>query len=161
MENREKNLTLYYEAVRKDLDIVLTSTIPTQKNLMKTIMWVNTSILGFIFTQLKSLPYVEWLIVSIGFSSFAIFLIVYSLKEGQIKYFGHSDLEQLESLESNRTEHIRGIAIMIDTVEQAYNNNIHIVQQRAKKLSGATTFTLFSFLNLSIYAGILANITLH
>lgn len=38
IENREKNLKLHYEAMRKDLDIVLTSMIPTQKNLMKTIM---------------------------------------------------------------------------------------------------------------------------
>ena len=32
----EHNLKLYFDSKRKDLDILLSTTIPTQKNLMKT-----------------------------------------------------------------------------------------------------------------------------
>jgi hypothetical protein len=44
----EENLKDYLDIVKDDLKILLTSTIPTQKNLMKTLLWVNMSILGFL-----------------------------------------------------------------------------------------------------------------
>ena len=51
-ESYEYNLKLYNESIRKDLDITLSS-IPAQKNLMKTILWLNSSIIGLCLTALS------------------------------------------------------------------------------------------------------------
>jgi hypothetical protein len=158
VRNREKNLTIHYDSVRKDLDIVLTSTIPTQKNLMKTILWVNASILAMELTQFSQLPYHEWLSVSMCFSFFAIYIIIYSLKKGQIKYFGEANIEDVESLKDDQFEHIRGLSLMMFTAKDALEKNLNIVQTRAKKLSYATTFTLLSLGVIAIYAVVVANI---
>ena len=49
VKNYESNLKLSYDSIRKDYDIILTSVIPTQKNLIKTYLWLDTFILGICF----------------------------------------------------------------------------------------------------------------
>ena len=160
IENREKNLTLHYESVRKDLDIVLTSTIPTQKNLMKTILWINASIIGAVVVQEAPLLYFKWLLIPFFFSFFAILLIVYSLKKGQTKSFGEADINKIEQLASDKFEHIHGLSIMMYTAKDALEQNLIIVAKRAKNLSGAITFTLVSLLALLLYIVLILNIKL-
>lgn len=160
IENREKNLIIHYESVRKDLDIVLTSTIPTQKNLMKTILWINATIIGFIATQYNNLPYSIAFIVSISYSAFAILIIIYSLKKGRRKAFGQSNVRDLEKIKQDKFEHIRGINHIMRTTEEAFYRNLSITEERAKYLSGATTATLISLIIIFLYAVVVINIKL-
>lgn len=53
VKNYESNLKLSYDSIRKDYDIILTSIIQTQKNLIKTYLWLNTFILGICFFLCK------------------------------------------------------------------------------------------------------------
>ncbi|MDQ7084419.1 MAG: hypothetical protein Q9M36_05605 [Sulfurovum sp.] len=55
-ENNEHNLKLHYEALRKELDIVLTSSIPQQLANMKTLLWVNFIMIGLILQTIKKFP---------------------------------------------------------------------------------------------------------
>lgn len=160
IENREKNLLLHYESVRKDLDIILTSTIPNQKNLMKTILWLNASILGAILTQYKTLPCAICLLPSIAFSFFSLLLILYSLKTGQVKSFGQANIDEIENF-SDEFERISGISFMMFATREAFEHNLNIIERRAKKISKATTFTLVSLIIIMLYGIIAINIKLH
>lgn len=160
IENREKNLKLHYEAMRKDLDITLSTMIPTQKNLMKTIMWVNAIILGLILNNFQKLQYVYFMIPSFAFSAFAFGLILYALKKGRSKSLGHIDTKEIESITQNRFEAIIGLQKLIVATEKALNQNSEIITNRGKKIADAITFTLLSVSIIFIYTILLFNLIL-
>lgn len=160
IENREKNLKLHYEAMRKDLDITLSTMIPTQKNLMKTIMWVNAIILGLILNNFQKLQYAYFMIPSFAFSAFAFGLILYSLKKGRSKSLGHIDTKEIESIAQNRFETIIGLQKLIVATEKALNQNSEIITNRGKKIADSITFTLLSVSIIFIYTILLFNLIL-
>lgn len=49
----EHNLKLHYEAKRKDLDIITSSSIPTQFSIIKTLIWINLVMFGLTATFFK------------------------------------------------------------------------------------------------------------
>lgn len=160
IENREKNLKLHYEAMRKDLDIVLTSMIPTQKNLMKTIMWINAIVLGLILNNFLEFKYAFCMIPSFIFSAIAFILIIYSLKKGRSKTLGHIDISEIESISQNRFETIIGLHKLIVATEKAIKNNSLIIENRGKKISDSVNFTLASIGLIFVYAIFLFNLIL-
>lgn len=160
IENREKNLKLHYEAMRKDLDIMLTSMIPTQKNLMKTIMWINAIILGLILNNFLEFKYAFCMIPSFVFSSIAFILIIYSLKKGRSKTLGHIDISEIESISQNRFEAIIGLQRLISAIEKAIKSNSIIIEDRGKKISDSVNFTLASIGLIFVYAIFLFNLIL-
>lgn len=160
IDNREKNLKLHYEAMRKDLDITLSTMIPTQKNLMKTIMWVDAIILGLIVNNFQKLEYAFLMIPSFIFSGIAFGLILYSLKKGRSKTLGHIDTKEIESIDQNRFEAIIGLQKLIVATEKAINNNAEIIKNRGKKIADAINFTLLSVSLIFIYAIVLFNLIL-
>lgn len=160
IENREKNLKLHYEAMRKDLDIMLTSMIPTQKNLMKTIMWINAIILGLILNNFLEFKYAFFMIPSFTFSAIAFILIIYSLKKGRSKTLGHIDTREIEEITENRFETIVGLNKLIVATESAIKNNSEIIESRGKKIADSINFTLMSIGLILIYSIFLFNLTL-
>ena len=98
IENYEHNLKIVYDSMRKDLDIILTSTIPTQKSLMKTLLWLNLTIIGFVMNQYNKVIYEILLSPSFAFSLFAIISILYSLKKGRIKFLGSPKIKIIENI---------------------------------------------------------------
>lgn len=160
IENREKNLKLHYETLRKDLDITLSTMIPTQKNLMKTIMWVNAIILGLIVNNFQKLEYAFFMIPSFTFSGIAFGLILYSLKKGRSKTLGHIDTKEIENIDQNRFESIIGLQRIIVSTEKAINDNSEIIKSRGKKIADAINFTMLSVSLIFLYAIFLFNLIL-
>lgn len=144
ISNRERTLTLQYESLRKDFDVILTSMIPTQKNLMKTIMWINVTIIGLVVSQHDVFLYKSWLLVPLSFSTFAFLLILWSLKTGRMKMLAQMDTQEIHSIESDKFEVIYGLIKLIETIEVATKNNMEIIISRGKSISHATNFTLAS-----------------
>ena len=160
IKNRETNLKMQYESLRKDLDIMLTSLIPTQKNLMKTIMWVNMTIMGIIATQHTHLLHKEWLLIPFSFSAFAFLLILWSLKTGRMKMLGHIASEEINNLNNDKYEVIHGLNMLISATEYALKNNAEIISTRGEIIAKATNFTLISMISGLIYLSIIINIIL-
>jgi len=160
IENREKNLKLHYEAMRKDLDILLTSMIPTQKNLMKTIMWINAIVLGLILNNFLKFKYAFFMIPSFAFSAMAFGLILYSLKKGRSKTLGHINTLEMENINQNRFEAIVGLQKLIVAIEKAIKSNSVIIEKRGKKISDSVNFTLASIGLILVYAIFLFNLIL-
>ena len=56
VKNYEHNLTMHYEAKRKELDIQLSSSMPGQMSTIKTILWINFLLIGLMMQFIKKFP---------------------------------------------------------------------------------------------------------
>jgi len=159
IDNYEKNLKLNYDAIRKDLDILLTNTIPTQKNLMKTYLWLNTTIIGFVITIYSTNGIIfGFLLIPFVFSFIAILGILSSLSIGQVKTFGHIDIDEMEKIEIDEYEHTKGIFKMLHSTKTAFTMNIDVVSTRAKSLKKSLFFTKLSFVSIFLLAVLIINL---
>jgi uncharacterized membrane-anchored protein len=156
----EENLKMYLDSIRKDLDIILTSTIPTQKNLMKTILWLNTSILALCIAGLNSGISVLFYSIPFALSISAILLILASLRDGRTKYFGGMTLEYVTSLYANDNQKMQGLYDLSKSIENAFEKNTQIVEKRSKKLSTSTNLTMISIICISLGIIIYVNLNL-
>lgn len=156
----EANLKLYYESKRKDLDILLTSTIPTQKNLMKTILWLNSSILALSITALSKNVGVIFISIPFVFSFLAILKILISLKDGREKTFGCFSLSHINELYSNENAKIQALYDMNNSLDIAFKNNSKLVKKRAERIASATTYSIISISSIFIMVIIYVNIYL-
>lgn len=154
----EANLKLNYEAVRKDLDIVLTSMIPMQKNLVKTYLWLNTTILGVIAAIYHTYGLLYGtLLLPFSASAYAVFISIFALVHGQDKYFGHIDINAMSKLPSDEMEKVRGLVKMTSAVKEAFEFNKTIVIKRSKYLRNALHMTIASFALLFIFSIVFIN----
>lgn len=149
-ENYASNLKIFIESKRKDLDIVLTTTIPTQKNLMKTLLWLNSTIIGLCIAGLTKSIGIIFYSIPFFSSTFAIFIILYSLKKGQVKHFGGMSLDYINSLYSNPDQKLQGLYDLANSIENAFEKNLVIVEQRARNLSISTNCTIISIFTMFI-----------
>ena len=156
LANYEEKLKVYYESVRKDLDIILTSTIPAQKNLIKTILWVNASILGLIAALMKDAVHVVYAI-PFSFSFLAFLVTLFALKDGRTKAFGTPPVEDIDRIGEDDYEKANTYIQMISAARTAFEHNENVVVTRAKKIAAATTFTVWSVASMLLVALVYAN----
>lgn len=149
-EAYEHNLKLYNDSIRKDLDITLTSIIPTQKNLMKTILWLNSSIIGLSIATLTKDIFIGYLVVPFILSFFAILIILFALKDGRIKAFGTPDISDIETIKEGIDEKIMGLIQMNNSYKLAFDNNEKLIKKRAKKIAWATNKTIGAIISIPI-----------
>lgn len=149
-EAYEHNLKLYNDSIRKDLDITLTSIIPTQKNLMKTILWLNTSIIGLSIAALTKDIFIGYLVVPFILSFFAILIILFALKDGRIKAFGTPFISDIENIEVGKNEKIMGLIQMNHSYKLAFENNEKLIKKRAQKIGWATNKTITAIISIPI-----------
>ncbi|MCG3651947.1 hypothetical protein ACOTWK_05885 [Aliarcobacter butzleri] len=149
-EAYEHNLKLYNESVRKDLDITLTSTIPTQKNLMKTILWLNSSVIGLCLAAVSKDFAIIYISMPFVFSYLAIITILYSLKDGRIKTLGTPSIKSIENITPNEYEKINGFITLNESYKKALDSNVELIQKRAIKIAFATNMTILSIISIFI-----------
>ena len=164
IDNYEYNLKLYNESIRKDLDIILTSTIPTQKNLMKTLLWINSIIIGLLTTIITSNIKNKIIIISISmpylFSFLAIIILLLSLKDGRVKSFATPPMKIIEDIEWNKWTKIDALTKINKATKDAFDINSKIIITRGKKIAKATNFTILSIICIFIISIMYANINL-
>jgi hypothetical protein len=159
-EAYEYNLKLYNESVRKDLDITLSSTIPTQKNLMKTVLWLNSSVIGLCLAAISKNIGIIYISMPFAFSFIGIMTILYSLKDGRTKTLGTPPIKSIEKINSNKYEKINGLITMNESFKKALDINIELIEKRAKKIAFATNMTILSISTIFIVGVLYVNIHL-
>lgn len=151
----ENNYKLFYEASRKDLDILLSSSIIGQKNLMKTIMWINFTLVGLVSIWLNKTLRVELFYLAIPIillSSLSIISILLSLTKGRDKVFGQPHIDNITNIENDEYSHLNAIYTMISSTEIAFNTNTkNIISPRASSLSFATKTTILSSIFVLVF----------
>ncbi|WNL11758.1 hypothetical protein [Aliarcobacter cryaerophilus] len=158
-ESYEYNLKLYNESIRKDLDITLSS-IPAQKNLMKTILWLNSSIIGLCLTALSKDIGLIYISMPFIFSFLGIITILYSLKDGRTKTLGSPSIEFIQNIKPDEYEKVNGLITMNESFEKALNNNIELIEKRAQKIAFSTNMTIISMISIFIISVLYVNINL-
>lgn len=159
--NYEKNLLLNYNAIAKDIEMIITSVIPTQKNLIQMFLWLNTTLIGAMFVMYDKygvfIAVKGTMIVSFSFSSFAAAIAIGALSGGKMKSFTHIPLTLMPEL-SGKYEHIHGLNKMTEAAMDSYHKNSDIVSNRAKSLSWALWFTKASAIFLLIAMVLILNL---
>lgn len=150
VKNYESNLKLSYDSIRKDYDIILTSVIPTQKNLIKTYLWLDTFILGICFFFVKEKLITSFVlfelfitllpcVISMGILLFAL----YHNKEKQFIYF---EPKTIANIKNDKWSYAQGLINCIKGTKEAFDFNSKIVSFRASLIRRGAAFLFLSFL---------------
>ncbi|MGP1484875.1 MAG: hypothetical protein ACTTJC_02050 [Campylobacter sp.] len=149
VKNYENNLKVSYEAIRKDYDIAITSLIPTQKNLIRTYLWLDLLLLGFCFTIARDSTNV-CLSVLISITSIlcviSIVIFISALYYHQKKSIVNIDIQEIADIQDNEYSHAQGLINLIHKTQTSYDKNISIIEYRAKYIRWATRILIVAVL---------------
>ncbi len=154
VENYEHNLKMHYEAKRKELDILLSSSIPTQLSNMKTLLWINFLFIGLVLQFIKKLPLPDIIIGFFLFSLLAIIFVLFAMLTDRAKSYGvHDDIKLMSQYSDDLWTKSRALFDMLNTVQVSIVDNRNVLLKRAHKMHAATFFTLAAliFIILSFY----------
>ncbi len=151
----EDNLKLHYEAVRKELDILIGSTMPHQFNVIKTLLWLNIVFIGIsikIMEDGASLWFtVPFFIVSAG----SIFSSLIGMRSGRYVHYGvPGKVSFMSKTPDGRWAKSNGLVSMLYEAQRAVRyNGINIIRRSKliRQSSGLTLLTLASLLALSTH----------
>lgn len=152
--NYEANLKLHYEAKRKELDILLTSSMPTQLSTIKTLLWMNIAMIGLMMQILKTDPLT---LLSKGFfllSVVSVCITIAAMLIKRVKSYGViDDIAYAANLPDDKWTVSKGLADMLSAADGSIKENRNVIVQRARLMHLSTWFTLFAivFLCLSIW----------
>ena len=146
------NYKMHYEAKRKELDILLTSSIPTQLSNMKTILWINFLMIGLTLQFIKKFPLPDIVIGFFLLSLCAIFLILIAMLSNRTKEYGvPDDVAHMNSYDNNDGwMKCTAIKVMLGATHGSIIENRKVIVGRAKLMHLATYFTFCSLLLIVI-----------
>lgn len=160
VENYEHNLKLHYEAKRKELDILLSNSIPNQLSNMKTILWINFLLIGLILQFIKKFPLPDIIIGFFILSVCAIFTVLMAMLSNRTKSYGViDDIKMMSKYEDTQWTKSQAIFDMLNAVQLSIIDNRDAITNRAKLMHLSTYLTL-SALFFIIFAFIFKQINL-
>lgn len=150
VENYEKNLKLSYDAIRKDYEITLTHIIPTQKNLIKTYLWLDSFILGICFLLLKekstTVIVLICLFLTLVFCVVSMGYLLYALYHNKPKQFIFFEPKQIAKIKNDKWSHAQCLINAICATKEAFDFNSKIVEFRATHIRKGGKLLFLSFL---------------
>lgn len=151
LSDYEDNLKLHYEARRKDLDIQLSSSMPQQLNIIKTILWINLLLLGVSVQFLKGASFHWAHLVFYVPVSISVFLMLAALLQRRVKWYGaYEDIDLAHNLYGDKYAKSDMIGTMLQNAQKAYEGNRTIMRDLSKYMHGALWTTLLSCIGLII-----------
>ncbi|MGB3751090.1 MAG: hypothetical protein WA945_05940 [Arcobacteraceae bacterium] len=151
VENYEHNLKLYYEAKRKELDIILSNSMPTQMNNIKTLLWMNFLLIGLMFQFIKKFPIPDIVIGFFILSLCAIICVLMAILSNRTKSYGTLDsYEHISEYVNNKWTKSQFFIDMIDSVIYSIKHNRKILHNKSKLMHLSTWFTLLAILFIII-----------
>lgn len=144
----EENLKLHYEAKRKELEILLTSSIRDQLANMKTILWINFLMIGLMLQYTNTIPLPKIIIGFFILSLCALFCILIAMLFNRIKSYGVAeDLEHINKYDmSDNWVNFRITKDFMYALQESIEDNRRIIINRSKLMYVATWFTFVSLL---------------
>jgi hypothetical protein len=117
---------------------------------MKTLLWMNTSILGLCIIVLREDIDIYYIAIPFLLSFIAILLILFSLKDGKQKSFGTPPFDDIENIKEDEWMKFQGLINMSKAHKFAFDHNAKIVETRASKISYATNLLISSVISIFI-----------
>ena len=145
VQNYEHNLKMHYEAKRKELDILLTSSIPQQLSNMKTLLWVNFLMIALMLQFIQKFPLPDTVIGFFLLSLCAIFLVLIAMLTSRKRFHGvPDDVLHMSTYEDNKWTVSEATLDMLSTADEAVKNNRKVLLKRADLMHISTVFTTVS-----------------
>ncbi len=91
IEDYEGNLQLHYESKRKELDLLLSSSLPHQISNIKMILWINFLFFGLSASILKDMTFYWYYLISYGLSFLAVMSMMIALMKRRSRMYGSID----------------------------------------------------------------------
>lgn len=149
--NYEANLKLHYEAKRKELDILLSTSMPTQLTTIKTLLWMNIVMVGLVMQLFRSTPLTETAKGFFVISIVSICITLAAMLVKRVKSYGViDDIDYASKLTDNEWTVSKGLADMLSAAHGSIMDNRLVIESRAKLMHLATWLTLFSILLLCL-----------
>lgn len=145
VENYEHNLNIHFEMKRKELDTLLTSSMPGQLANIKTILWFNVVLLALFFKvcedQILDTLSKGYLIIT----GVALIIAIFAMLVGREKDYGApEEMDMANRYEDNDWTKSQFLIDMLNTTQSSIEFNRIMVTKRAKLMNLATIFTFCS-----------------
>lgn len=141
--NYEHNLKMHYEAKRKELDILLSSSIPQQLSNMKTLLWINFLMIGLMLQFVKKFPLPDVVIGFFLLSLCAVIAIMIAMLTHRMKSYGvPDDILHMSTYKDNEWTISQAILDMLNAADIAVKENRIMVIKRAELMHLSTWFTI-------------------
>ncbi len=151
VKNYEHNISIFLDAKRKENDILLTSSIPTQLTNMKTLLWINFVLIGLMLQTISKFPMSQAIIGFFILSILAILTILIAMLTNKSKSYGlNDDINTMSYYPDDEWTISQATYDMICTVQKSIEHNRLMLRARSKKLSIAKFFTLCSIIFIII-----------
>lgn len=149
VKNYEHNLTMHYETKRKELDTLLTSSMPNQLSNIKTLLWFNVVSMAIFFKLFVTIEHIHkgYLILV----SVSILIAIVAMLVGREKDYGSpEDLTLSSTYDDNDWTKSQFILDMLNVTQTSIEFNRVMVSARAKLMNLSTNFTFVSTVYLVI-----------
>ena len=147
VQNYETNLKLHYEAKRKELEMLITSSMPNQLSNIKTLLWFNVASMALFFKYFQSIELLQKAYLVLVSAS--IVLLIFAMLVARQKDYGSpEDVTLASKYESGKWTQVRFTLDMLATTQNAILFNRTVVSSRAKLMNIATLFTFFATIYL-------------
>ena len=145
VENYEHNLKIHYEMKRKELDTLLTSSMPGQLSNIKTILWFNVVVLA-LFLKIYEDNILD--LLSNGYlliTGVALLIALVAMLIGREKDYGApEEMDLVNQYADNEWTKSQFLIDMLNTTQSSIKFNRSMVTKRAKLMNLATIFTVVS-----------------
>ena len=159
IEDYEENLKLHYESKRKELDIILSSSLPHQINNIKMVLWVNFLFLGLAITVSKIIHFTWIFYSSFACSIIAVICMLIALMRRRSKMYG--SIDQLDYVDQEIKDGIYAKSTMLSgLVHNAFEaveynrETLQILAKYLRKSIICTTVAIGIFFSAIIYTNI-------
>ena len=145
--NYEHNLTMHYEAKRKELDIMISSSIPQQLSNMKTLLWINFLMIGLMLQFIEKFPLPDTIVSFFLLSLCSILLIMIAILTNRtIDYGVPINIEHMNTYDDNIWTISQATLDMLNAAHQAVQENRKVLIKRAELMHLSTLFSTVSIL---------------
>jgi len=147
VQNYESNLKLHYESKRKELEMLITSSMPNQLSNIKTLLWFNVASMALLFKQFDSIDLLQKAYLVLVAAS--IILLIFAMLIARQKDYGSpEDVTLASKYVDGKWKQAQFILDLLGTTQSAILFNRTVVSSRAKLMNIATLFTFFATIYL-------------
>lgn len=147
VQNYESNLKMHYEAKRRELEMLVTSSMPNQLSNIKTLLWFNVASIALLFKYFSTIDtFQKAYLLIVGA---AVVLLIFSMLIAREKDYGTpEDVTLASTYESTKWTHSQFSLDLLATTQSAILFNRKMVLKRARLMNLATLFTFVSTIYL-------------
>lgn len=148
IESFEHNLKIHHDAMQNELNTIIRNTIPSQLNVIKTIMWINVIFLG-VSLNLKNINITFYILLILKLAT--LFISFYIMIIGRAILYGNSQrIALMKDIKDNKWTKTNGIYLMMYNTQRAIRYNAKIIIVRSKFIKYALILTCASLLSIGV-----------